>query len=56
MEAYYPCTWPSFINQKNEKIRKWSMLMKIISTALKLLLFKSTDLYTVHIFSEYWDN
>ena len=29
------------------------MLMKIISTALKLLLFKSTDLYTVHIFSEY---
>ena len=30
METYYPCTWKSFINQKNEKIRNWGLLMKII--------------------------
>ena len=30
MERYYPYTWISFINQKNEKIRNWSLLMKII--------------------------
>ena len=30
METYYPCTWISFVNQKNEKIRNCSLLMKII--------------------------
>ena len=30
MEIYYPCTWLSFLNQGNEKIRDWSLLMKII--------------------------
>ena len=56
METYYPCTWISFVNQKNEKIRNWSLLMKIISTVPKVLFFKTTDLYTVYLFSEYADN
>ena len=56
METYYPCTWLSFVNQKNEKIRNWSLLMKIISTVPKVLFFKTTDLYTVYLFSEYADN
>ena len=56
METYYPCTWISFVNQKNEKIRNWSLLMKIISTVPKLLFFKTTDLYTVYLLSEYPDN
>ena len=30
METYYPCNWISFLNQKKEKIRNWSLLMKII--------------------------
>ena len=30
--------------------------MKIISTIPKALFFKTTDLYTVYIFSEYADN
>ena len=29
-----------------KKIRKWSLIMKIISTVTKLLFFKITDLYT----------
>ena len=49
MEPYYPCTWLSFVNQKNEKIRNWSLLMKIISTVPKLLFFKTTDLHTICI-------
>ena len=49
METYYPCTWLSFVNQKNEKIRNWSLLMKIISTVPKLLFFKTTDLHTICI-------
>ena len=56
MKTYYPCTWLSFVNQKNEKIRNWSLLMKIISTVPKVLFFKTTDLYTVYLFSEYADN
>ena len=43
----------SFVNQKNEKIRNWSLLMKIISTAPKLVFFKTNDQYTVYLFSEY---
>ena len=44
-----------FVNQKNEKIRNLSLLMKIISTVPKLLFFKTTDLYTVYLFSQYAD-
>ena len=56
METYYPCTWLNFVNQKNEKIRNWSLLVKIISTVHELLFFKTTDLYTVYLFSEYAEN
>ena len=58
METYYPCTWLSFVNQKDEKKNKKKLkylLMKIISTVPKLLFFKTTDLYTVYLFSEYAD-
>ena len=55
MELYYPCTWLSFVNQKNEKIRNWSLLMKIISTVPKLLFFKTTDLCIVYLFCDYAD-
>ena len=30
--------------------------MKIISTVPKVLFFKTTDLYTVYLFSEYAEN
>ena len=30
--------------------------MKIISTVTKVLFLKTTDLYTVYLFSEYADN
>ena len=30
--------------------------MKIITTVPKALFFKTTDLYTVHLFSEYPEN
>ena len=59
METYYPCTWLSFVNQKDEKKNKKKLkylLMKIISTVPKLLFFKTTDLYTVYLFSEYAGN
>ena len=59
MEPYYPSTWPSFVNQKNEKKKNkknWSLLLKIISTVPKVLFFKTTDMYTVYLFSEYADN
>ena len=48
MEIYYPCTWLSFVNQKNEKIRNWNLLMKIISAVPKQFYFKTTDVYTVY--------
>ena len=56
METYYPGSWLSFENQKKEKLGNWSLLIKIISTVPKLLFFKTTDLYTVYLFSEYADN
>ena len=56
MKPYYPRTWQSFVNQKDKKIRNRSLLMKIISTVRKVLFFKTTDLYTVYLFSEYADN
>ena len=55
MAAYYPYTWLSFVNQKNEKNKKLE-LMKIIYAVPKPLFFKATDLYTVYLFSEYADN
>ena len=55
MKPYYPCTSLSFLNQKNET-RNWNLLMKIISTVPKVLFFKTADLYTVYLFSEYADN
>ena len=30
--------------------------MKLLSTVPKVLFFKTTDLYTVYLFSEYADN
>ena len=42
--------------RKMKKLSNWSLLMKIISTDLKVLFFKITDLYTVYLFSEYADN
>ena len=56
METYYPYTWLRFVNQNNEKVRNWSLLTKILSTVTKLLFFKTTDLYTEYLFSEYADN
>ena len=53
METYYPCTWISFVNQENKKIRNWSLVMKIISTVPKPIFSK--QLYTVYLFSEYAD-
>ena len=47
MGTYYPCTWLSFVNQKNEKIRSGILLMKIVSTVPQLLFLKTTDMYTV---------
>ena len=56
METYYLRTWLSFVNQKNEKIRNWSLLIKLICTVPKQLFFKTTDLFTVYLLSEYADN
>ena len=42
--------------KKKKKIRNGSLLMKTISTVPKVLLFKTTDLYTVYLFSAYADN
>ena len=54
METYYPCTWLSFVNQKNEKIRNWNLLMKIISTVHLLLFYFTLDTKIwKNIFSSY---
>ena len=45
METYYPCTWISFLNHKNEKF----VNEDYISIVPKLLFFKTTDLYTVYL-------
>ena len=47
METYYPCTWLSFVNQKNEKNKKSKFVNLDLSTVPKVLIFKRTDLYTV---------
>ena len=53
METYYTCTWLSFVNQKNEKIRNWrNLIIKNISTVPKLLLFKNN--LSVHCISFLW--
>ena len=54
MEPYYPCTWLSLVNKKNEKNK-----MKFVNENYivpKVLFFKITDLCTVYIFSEYGDS
>ena len=61
MEPYYPCTWLTFVNQKNEKkknkqTRNCSLLIKIASIIPKVSFFKTTDLAIVYLFSEYADN
>ena len=59
METYYPCTWVNFVNQKNEKKKKKELKFvneNYIFIVPKLLFFKTTDLYTVYLFSEYADN
>ena len=57
METYYPWTWLSFINQKNEKNKKLKFVNETyISTVPKVLFFKTTDLNIAHLFSEYADN
>ena len=49
MENYYPCTWVSFANKENEKIRDWNLM-------IICYFFKTTDLFTVYLFCEYADN
>ena len=46
----------NFVNQKNEKIKNGTLLMKIISSVSKILFFKTSDLYPAYLFSEYTDN
>ena len=43
-------------SEKWKKTGNWKLLIKIISTVTKVLFFKTTDLYTVYLFSEYADN
>ena len=45
-----------FRKSEKWKNKKLKLLMKILSTVPKLLFFKTTDLYTVQLFSEYADN
>ena len=44
------------LEKRKKKIRNGTLLVKIISTVPKVLFFKTTDLYTVYLFSEYADN
>ena len=39
MEPYYPCTWLSLVNQKNEKNKKLKFVKKIIYTVPEVYLF-----------------
>ena len=56
MEPYYPCTWLSFVNQKNEKNKTLKFVNEKYIYVPKVLLFKTTDLYTAYLFSEYENN
>ena len=56
MEPYYPCTWLSFVNQKNEKNKKLKFVNENYIYCSEGIFFKTTDLYTVYLFSEYADN
>ena len=54
---YYPSIHlTKFQKSEKWKNKNWNLLMKIISTVPKLLFFKTADLYTVYLFSEYADN
>ena len=58
MKPSYPCTWSkvSFVSQKDEKNKLKFVKIKIISTVPMVLFFKTTDLCTVYLYSEYADN
>ena len=43
-------------SEKLKKNKKLKFVNKIISTVPKVYFFKTTDQYTVHLFSEYADN
>ena len=45
-----------FRKSEKWKNKKLKFVNEIISTAPKLLFFKTTDLYTVYLFSEYAEN
>ena len=45
-----------FCKSKKWKNKELSLLVKIISTVPKILFFKTTNLYTVCLFSEYANN
>ena len=60
MERHYPCTWTwlSSVNQKKENNNKLKFVNEnyIDGSVPKVLFFKTTDLCTVYLFSEYADN
>ena len=56
MEPYYPCTWLSFVNQKNEKNKKSKFVNESYIFCSLDIFFKTIDLYIVYLFSEYADN
>ena len=57
METYYPCIWISFVNQKKWKNKELKFVNEnCISIVPKLLFFKTTNLCTVYLFSEYAGN
>ena len=56
MEPYYPCTWLTFVNQKNEKHKKLKLVNENYIYCFLGTIFKTTDVYTAYLFSEYADN
>ena len=56
MEPYYPFTWPSFVNERNEKNKRLKFVNESYICCFKVLFFKTTGLYTGYLYSEYVDN
>ena len=56
MEPYYPCTWLSFVNQKNEKNKKLKFVNENYIDCSEGIIFQITGLYTVYLYSECADN
>ena len=57
MKTYYPCTWISFVNKKIEKNKKLKFVIEnYIYCSLATIIFETTDLYTIQLFSKYADN